>query len=129
MKYLFDSNLLIYHLNNLLPPCGRQWIVAGLREGAAYSVMTRIEILGYPLPLDQLQTARRLLGGLIEIGLTESILERTIAFRQCHRRLKIPDALIAATAREYALPLVTRNLSDFDKIAELSVIDPFRAWP
>lgn len=125
MMYLFDSNLLIDHLNNTLPSSGKELIRSGMRSGAAYSVITRIEVLGYPMGRDALTTAEELLTPFTEIGLTEPILRRTIALRQQHRRLKIPDAIIAATAIEFALPLVTRNVADFSAIAKLHVMNPF----
>jgi len=43
--------------------------------------------------------------------------------RQQHR-IKIPDAVIAATALLHGLSLITRNLSDFKSIAGLAVINP-----
>ncbi|MBF0135398.1 MAG: hypothetical protein H7833_01260 [Magnetococcus sp. DMHC-1] len=57
--------------------------------------------------------------------MTEPVLERTIILKQQYRRLKVPDAIIAATALELSLPLITRNVSDFSAIASLRVIDPF----
>ncbi|MEO5334910.1 MAG: type II toxin-antitoxin system VapC family toxin [Magnetococcus sp. YQC-5] len=125
MKYLFDSNPLIYFLNSTLPITGDHLVSVGLRDGAAYSIITRIEVLGFPMSPEETNAARRLLGGLTEMGLTESILRRTITLRQQYRRLKIPDAIIAATAIESALPLVTRNTVDFSAIAGLRIIDPF----
>ena len=35
------------------------------------------------------------------------------------------DAIIAATALEYGLPLVTRNADDFKHIAALELMNPF----
>ena len=35
------------------------------------------------------------------------------------------DAIIAATALEFCLPLVTRNVDDFKHIAELEINNPF----
>jgi predicted nucleic acid-binding protein len=37
----------------------------------------------------------------------------------------LPDALIAATAAEHALPLCTANIGDFKHIAEVG-LKPFR---
>ncbi|MBF0261328.1 MAG: type II toxin-antitoxin system VapC family toxin [Magnetococcales bacterium] len=128
MNCLFDTNPLIYHLNAILPVDGERLIARGLQTGGCYSVITRIEILGYPMSLEQLRMARRLLGGFAEVGLTPLIVERTIQLRLECRRLKIPDAIIAATALEHALPLVTRNLADFESVQGLSLIDPFAAW-
>jgi toxin FitB len=39
--------------------------------------------------------------------------------------MKLPDAIIAATALVHGCELVTRNVSDFAKIPGLSVFDPF----
>jgi predicted nucleic acid-binding protein len=39
--------------------------------------------------------------------------------------MKLPDAIVAATALVYDLILVTRNTSDFKSIEGLEVIDPF----
>jgi predicted nucleic acid-binding protein len=40
------------------------------------------------------------------------------------RRIKLPDATIAATALAHGLPLITRNAADFQGVAGLSVINP-----
>ena len=40
-------------------------------------------------------------------------------------KIKLPDAIIAATALEYALKLVTRNVADFNSIEGLNVVNPF----
>jgi predicted nucleic acid-binding protein len=39
--------------------------------------------------------------------------------------LDTADAIVAATAPEFGLPLVTRNVDDFKHIAELEIINPF----
>jgi len=39
-------------------------------------------------------------------------------------KIKLPDAIIAATAIVYDLILVTRNISDFKNIDGLHVVDP-----
>ena len=124
MKYVFDSNLLIYHFNNALSPHGQAILKDGLIHGAAVSIITRIECLGYPCPEPALVVAQRLFDALIEIGLTDAIVNRTIQLRR-QRKIKIPDAIVASTALSLDLPLVTRNVKDFHTIDDLTVIDPF----
>ncbi len=57
------------------------------------------------------------------INLDDTIVNQTIILRKQHR-IKLPDAIIAATAIVYNLTLVTHNSSDFGKILNLKIIDP-----
>ena len=47
-------------------------------------------------------------------------------FRRRGRVLDLPDALIAATAKEHGLTLATRNVSDFNHLG-IDIVDPWRA--
>ncbi|MBL7803801.1 MAG: hypothetical protein JNL02_08720 [Saprospiraceae bacterium] len=40
-------------------------------------------------------------------------------------KIKLPDAIIAATALVHELDLVTRNREDFSKISNLTVLNPY----
>jgi predicted nucleic acid-binding protein len=121
---VFDSNILIYHLNDVLPPAALTTVEAWVSEGAMISVMTRIEVLGYPQTTNQFQQATRLLTYFDEIPLHEPIVQRTITLRQ-QSRIRLPDALIAATALYLDFPLVTRNTQDFRAIDGLLILNPF----
>jgi predicted nucleic acid-binding protein len=59
-----------------------------------------------------------------EIPLHEAIVQRTITLRQQYR-IRLPDALIAATALDLGVPLVTRNTQDFHPIDGLLILNPF----
>jgi predicted nucleic acid-binding protein len=124
MKYLFDSNILIYHLRGSLNQRGKDLVFAGLGGEGAYSIISKIELLGFNQSAGEEQQARLFLSGLQELELTSRIAEQTIQIRKNHR-IKLPDAAIAATAIIHQLELVTRNSSDFIRISGLSIIDPF----
>jgi toxin FitB len=64
------------------------------------------------------------LSSLRELELTSTIAEQTIQIRKI-RKLKLPDAVIAATAIVSNLTIITRNTSDFDQIVGLNYINPF----
>ena len=123
MAYLFDSNVFIFQLNGVLGETGQVLLRAGLLEGGAYSVISRIEVLGYPQSAAELALAEELFEGLNPIAVNDAVITKTIRLRQM-RKIKIPDAIIAASALIQGLPLVTNNVSDFQWIEGLSLIDP-----
>lgn len=121
---VFDSNILIYHLNDALPTNVLKHVETWIADGAVISVITRIEVLGYPQTTSQLRQATHLLAYFAEVPLHESITQQTIALRQQYR-IRLPDALIAATALDLGFSLVTRNTQDFRVIDGLSILNPF----
>lgn len=58
-----------------------------------------------------------------EIPLHEPVVQQTITLRQQYR-IRLPDALIAATALDRGFPLVTRNTQDFRPVNGL-IMNPF----
>ncbi len=58
------------------------------------------------------------------ISITDAIVDETIAIRRACK-IKLHDAIIAATAVNKKLILVTRNLTDFKIIQELVLVNPW----
>ena len=56
--------------------------------------------------------------------LTPEIVQQTISIRKFHK-IKIPDAIIAATALVHKVTLITRNTIDFVGIEGLNIVNPF----
>ena len=112
MKYVLDTNILIYLLQGRLAsglPC----------EGAYYvSVISEIEILAYPdITPDEELNAKRLLQHLTSLEISPEIKEETIRLRKQYR-VKLPDALIAATVLDIEGILLTNDL----RLANISEI-------
>jgi predicted nucleic acid-binding protein len=59
------------------------------------------------------------------LPLDEAVTQQTILLRRQYKKLKLGDAIIAATALVYNLTLITRNTSDFKNIAGIKVVNPF----
>src|SRR5665213_2796595 len=60
----------------------------------------------------------------IVFNLDDDVIDKTIALRKLHR-IKLPDAISAATTLVNGLDLISRNSSDFKNITGLKVIDPW----
>ncbi|WP_457131176.1 type II toxin-antitoxin system VapC family toxin [Mucilaginibacter sp. UYNi724] len=94
---------------------------------ASISVITKIEALGYAFKNQaEHQLLVDLCGVLPVIPLTDAIAEATIAIRKQYR-IKLPDAIIYATALVQKLPLLTNNIADFKSLGnKVELIDPFK---
>lgn len=99
MKYLLDSNTIIYYMDGTLTPNGFTFVLAALQNReCALSVISKIEVLGFPFPNSiQEKKAEKLVGSLPIYAITEEIVEKTIEIRR-DRKPKVADAIIAATA-------------------------------
>jgi predicted nucleic acid-binding protein len=127
LSTIFDSNILIYHLNGQLDERVDLILKKCLNEEPYISVVTRIEILGWPeLSQANFERAERLLDLFNEQPLTADIVSCCIDLRR-HKRIKVPDAIIEATALCLRIPLITNNIDDFKGIDSLNLIDPFAA--
>lgn len=124
-RWLLDSNAVMGCLNRDPATGFAAKIESCFAEGAAISVITLIEVLGWRGHSAQSRTdAQRLLDGLTLIGLTQSVVERTIVLRS-RLSIALPDAVIAASALVEGLCLVTRNVQDFDRVDGLVLENPF----
>jgi predicted nucleic acid-binding protein len=104
---LFDTNILIDHLNAI--PQARAEI--SNFENRAISIITWMEVM-VGAGADLVEPTRRFLDGFEVIPLDDEIAKRAVTLRRAHR-IKIPDAVIWATAQTAGRLLVTRNTKDF----------------
>ena len=110
MKALFDTNILIDQLRG---------IEAASKEldrydEVAVSCIVWIEFLVGAKTPDLETQIRRLLNRFDLLEIDAAVAAETILIRQ-RIRLKLPDAIILATARVHGLLLVTRNYRDFPR--------------
>ena len=117
---LIDSNIIIYAS---LPE------FAGLREfiaaqAPAVSAVSYVEVLGYHgLTATEESLFRDFFAVSTVLPIDQDVLDQAVRLRQQHR-MSLGDALVAATALVHHLPLVTHNVSGFDWIEDLTLLDP-----
>jgi hypothetical protein len=123
--YLLDTNIVIGYTANLLPDNGKQKVTSIIDDEFNIPVVVKIEVLGYndlPAKMKQLEAFLEL---AVIFPLDDEVTEKTIHLRRTYKKLKLGDAIIAATALVYNFTLVTRNAKDFKNISGLDIINPY----
>lgn len=123
-QHLIDTNAVIDYLGNKLPRTGNNFLNQIVDTLPQVSVISKIEILGYNAPESSQQLLTEFMDDVIVIGLSDEIVNQTIVIRKAYK-IKLPDAIIAATAMSNNLTLVTGNVADFKMIKGLSLINPW----
>ncbi len=125
MKYLLDSNVIIDYLAENLPLKGKTFISDVINEDFLISIITHIEVLGFNSGSLSTDKQTRFFIDLATICyLNDKVASETINIRRV-LKLKLPDAIIAATALANNFTLVSRNTKDFKNIQGLQLIDPY----
>ena len=123
-QFLIDTNAVIEFLGGTLPSPGSEWIEEIVDKQENYlSVINQIELLGYDAPKDEMKILSDFIDTFEILPLTEDVVATTIGLRK-NTKIKLPDAIIAATCLVFELTLVTRNISDFEKIEGLNLVNP-----
>jgi predicted nucleic acid-binding protein len=108
---MVDTDVCIDHLAGV-----RRIPRGGGRLG--YSVITRAELLAGATEEEE-PSVRRMLAGMDEMPVNRRVAERAGLLRRNNPHLRMPDALIAATALEHSLRLHTNNARDFRRVPGL----------
>ena len=119
-KYLIDSNAVIDYLGNKFSVIGLQFMNAVVDNVPTVSVITKIEVLGFSAPLKHYMLLTSFMEDATVIDLTPPVVNQSIELRKLYK-IKLPDAIIAATSMVHDLTLITRNIKDFESIPNLKV--------
>jgi len=108
MAHLFDTNILIDHLN------GIDLATREIRRSRdrAISVITWIEVMTGAETADEEAVLRAFLANFRLLEITREVADHAALLRR-KKRIKLPDAIILATAEVAGRELLTRNVKDF----------------
>ena len=106
---LFDTNILIDLFSGR---CEAKQALDAWPPQNAISLITWMEVMVGAKKYNQEHRTRGAMSAFNVIGVSQEIAERSVALRQEYG-MKLPDAIILATAQVHRLELVTRNTRDF----------------
>lgn len=120
-RIILDSNIIIYlskgliNIEDLFDKYDEFYI----------SIITYMEVMGFQFSnQEEKNIVKGLLNKFEMIGINLEIAEIVISIRE-RKRIKLPDAIILATAKYKNCDLLTRNVRDFSNVEEaVNIIDP-----
>ena len=107
VRALFDTNIILDHIKGIADAP----IELARYEDRAISIVTVIEVLVGVTPVSEARE-RAFLRLFTVVALDDAIAEEAAILRRTHR-MKLPDAVVWASARREGRLLVTRNTKDF----------------
>jgi tRNA(fMet)-specific endonuclease VapC len=133
MPYLIDSHVVIDHLADV--PEASHLLSRLAKDRIAMSIITYMEafqgIVRSPQPKEASAKFRSFAKSIPVLPLSLAVAERCARLREALRRqnkrvnTRALDLIIAATALEYDLTLVTGNTADFKDIPDLPLSQPY----
>jgi len=117
IDFFVDTNILIYTLT------GNPIVSDLLQYSFLYGVsaITEIELLGKKnISPHEASIIRNLLDDCEIVEINKTIKDIAISLKQKYS-IKTPDAIIAATAKSFNLPLITAD-RDFEKIKDVDIV-------
>lgn len=122
-EFLIDNNVISNYFSNNYSKEGMKFIGEVFDQIPLISVITEIEALSWVNPDKKKEIfVREFIKDAKILALTPDVATSCIRLRRS-RKIRIPDAIIAATALIYELKLITSD-SDFNNIPGLQIINP-----
>ncbi len=119
-RYLLDTNTVLDYIGNKLPNNANGFLARIIDNEINLSVINKIELLGF-LTVEQDLIDFVNCSNIFPID--DDIVDKTIEVRRSYK-MKLPDAVIAATALHHNLILITNNTKDFKDTKGLEIINP-----
>jgi predicted nucleic acid-binding protein len=119
-RYLIDTNAILDYMGNKLPDNAMDALSRIIDDEINLSVINKIELLGFSKADQNLED---FVTNSNVHSLDEDIVGKTIEIRRFFK-IKLPDAVIAATAINHNLTLITSNIKDFKDIPALNLLNP-----
>ena len=120
-RYLLDTNVVLDFMGKKLPEKSKKFIAEVIDNQINISAINKIELLGF-------ENVEKNLVAFVSFSeiypVNDEIIDITIDLRRKYK-IKLPDAIIAATAIAYDFILLSHNVKDFQKIEELNLLDVY----
>ncbi len=124
-QYLIDTNTVSDYLSASFSTNAIFFLDNAIDAIPNLSVITQIELLCWKTDIGIENNVKNFITDSIVLGITPEIISKCVDIRKA-KKIKTPDAIIAATALAYGYTLITNNEKDFINITDLKIINPWK---
>ena len=126
-QYLIDTNVVSDYFSASLPAAGMLLMDTAIDAIPNISIITQIELLCWTTDAATTQNVKDFIADCEVLDISPDVISQCVALRK-NKKIKTPDAIIAATALAYSFIIITNNEKDFDNISGLKFINPHKVY-
>ena len=124
-QYLIDSNVVSDYLSASLSAAGIDFLDSVIDAGPNLSVISQIELLCWNTDKATTEKVKNFIADSVILDISPDVVAHCVALRK-GKKIKTPDAIIAASALANGFVLITNNEKDFANIKELKILNPHK---
>lgn len=124
-QYLTDTNVVSNYFSNSFSETVMKFIDNVIDSIPNLSVITQIELLCWKTESETEKKVNDFINDSLILEISSEVINNCVNIRK-NRKIKTPDAIIAATALTYNYTLLTTNEKDFINIKGLKIINPYK---
>ncbi len=124
-QYLIDTNAVSDYFSASFSINGMNFMNTVIDAVPNISIITQIELLCWNTDETTEQNVNDFTADSIVLNINHDVIIECVNLRK-YKKIKTPDAIIAATALAYGFTIITNNEKDFSNISKLKVINPFK---
>ena len=124
-QYLIDTNVISDYFSASFSVKGLQFMDYVIDDVPNLSIISQIELFCWQTDAVKEQRVKDFIADSVIFNITPNIVAHCVNIRR-NKRMKTPDAIIAATAIAHGHTLITNNEKDFANIKGLKIVNPFK---
>ncbi|MDQ6761100.1 MAG: type II toxin-antitoxin system VapC family toxin [Bacteroidota bacterium] len=122
-QYLIDTNTIPDYFTASFFHAGMEFMDSVINAIPNLSVISQIELLCWNTDVITEEKVKDFINDSIILHIGPEVIVQCVNLRK-GKKIKTPDAIIAATALAYGYILITNNEKDFTNISGLKIINP-----
>jgi predicted nucleic acid-binding protein len=124
-QYLIDTNGVSDYFSASFSATGMAFMDTAIDATPNLSVITQIELLCWETDTITTQKVKDFIADSIVLDISSDVIVRCVLLRK-GKKIKTPDAIIAATALAYGYTIITANEKDFANVSGLKIVNPMK---